>query len=234
MILGKIWIKLFNGGLQKMTVKELARLLKLSKGTISNKIKKLGIEPIKNGNKYVLQDADIITICKEIYPSDYQKYLVDGNINENKNAQNRTKPHNHAGLEPSEEVGNAQNAQNRTKPHNHAGLEPSEEVENAQNAQNRTKPHNHAGLDERLFEVLQKALEEKENTIKAQQNQIDMLIKSNAMLINKIALLEDKSQEPSEEVEPFENDAVAAGNTEPEPQQEKTQKEGFWKRIFSH
>ncbi len=186
MILGKIWIKLFNGGLQKMTVKELARLLKLSKGTISNKIKKLGIEPIKNGNKYVLQDADIITICKEIYPSDYQKYLVDGNINENKNAQNRT------------------------------------------------KPHNHAGLDERLFEVLQKALEEKENTIKAQQNQIDMLIKSNAMLINKIALLEDKSQEPSEEVEPFENDAVAAGNTEPEPQQEKTQKEGFWKRIFSH
>ena len=150
MILGKIWIKLFNGGLQKMTVKELARLLKLSKGTISNKIKKLGIEPIKNGNKYVLQDADIITICKEIYPSDYQKYLVDGNINENKNAQNRTKPHNHAGLEPSEEA------------------------ENAQNAQNRINPHNHAGLDERLFEVLQKALEEKENTIKAQQNQIDM------------------------------------------------------------
>lgn len=66
---------------------------------------------------------------------------------------------------------------------------------------------------DQLISMLQKALEDKEQTIRAQQNQIDMLIKSNAMLT---ARLEDKSGE-----------AAAAVDLQP-----TKQKISFFDRLF--
>ena len=69
-----------------------------------------------------------------------------------------------------------------------------------------------------LIEMLQKALDEKEQTIKAQQNQIDMLIKSNAMLT---ARLEDKQQAQEQK----ESVIVA--------EQKDLERRPLWKRIFN-
>jgi hypothetical protein len=65
--------------------------------------------------------------------------------------------------------------------------------------------------------MLQKALEDKENTIRKQLETIDTLTKTNAVLTTKIAFLEDKSKPEPEVITPDEG----------------TTKIRWWQKIFN-
>lgn len=193
-----------------MTNKQLSELLNVSKRTISNKIQKLNIEPIRVGNRFELNDNDIVRIAKNIYPDTYQEFLKKAKIAEDENAKNgkneKENENNSSYKENNEKIN--ENKENKTE-------------KNAESAQD---------INTKLIEMLQKSLEDKENTIRAQQNQIDMLIKSNAMLTNKVAALEDKSQEPPQDIVVNEQAAAAAPT---EQKQEQNNKKHWWNKIFS-
>lgn len=184
-----------------MTSKQLAELLNVSKRTISNKIKELDIQPLRVGNRFELNDTDIVKIVKVIRPNNYQEILEKAKIAKNENAKSEK---NEKQNEKNEKIN--ENNENVTE-------------KTAQTAQD---------VNAKLIEMLQKSLEDKENTIRAQQNQIDMLIKSNAMLTNKVAALEDKSQEPPQDIV-FNEQAATAAPTEPKQEQDKKH---WWQKIF--
>jgi hypothetical protein len=73
-------------------------------------------------------------------------------------------------------------------------------------------------ITDKLIKMLEKSLEDKEQTIRAQQNQIDMLIKSNALLTQR---LEDKQQQEKEVIVSESPSAAAAA-----------QKQSWFKRFF--
>lgn len=87
---------------------------------------------------------------------------------------------------------------------------------NAKNA-NQTAKNANENANQQLIDMLQKALEDKENTIRKQLETIDTLTKTNAVLTTKIAFLEDKSKPEPEVITPDEG----------------TTKIRWWQKLFN-
>lgn len=160
-----------------MTSKELSELLQVSKRTINNKIQKLKIEPTMIGNRYDISAEDAEKIIKAIYPRDNEKYLAAAK-------EKYLKTRIAEDILSKNEHGEKENKKNEND------NEQSEKInENNENVNEQSEKD----FTNKLIEMLQKSLEDKENTIRAQQNQIDMLIKSNAMLTKRLEI-EDKQE----------------------------------------
>ena len=170
-----------------MRIKELAHELNVSKTTVSNVIRSLNIEPEKVGNRFVLSAADVERIKTAL--------ISDKSQSENAKNENNAKF--------------ANNAKNTNQDEKNA-------QENAKNANQNTKNANE-NANQQLIDMLQKALEDKENTIRKQLETIDTLTKTNAVLTTKIAFLEDKSKPEPEVITPDEG----------------TTKIRWWQKIFN-
>ena len=192
-----------------MTSKELATVLKVSKRTINNKIQKLKIEPKIIGNKYDISQEDAEKIIKNIYKDDYLEFITA--IKEYYPTTSKT-------IDILSE-----NEKNENIKENNENENKQSENENKNNAQNieqnenKTEQSEH-DITDKLIKMLEKSLEDKEQTIRAQQNQIDMLIKSNAMLTQR---LEDKQQKK--------DDIII---TE-QPQAAADRELSWWQKLFS-
>ena len=94
--------------------------------------------------------------------------------------------------------------------------------ESQQNAtENATNQNKSQQIESRLLDMLKEQLAEKDNIIHSQQEQIDLLIKSNTALIAKVTMLEDKKEEPPQE-------PVIINET-----REENKKIHWWQRLFS-
>ena len=178
-----------------MTVKELADLLGVSKPTVTKALKKLNIQTVKISNRYIIDSKDLEIIIKTIIPKDYEKFLEKTKITENDSAK-------------IENSGNNEN-ENNTK--------------TANNTKQTAKTAN--STEQKLIEMLEKALEDKENTIRNQQATIDSLLKTNTVLTARVAMLEDKSHEPQEPI------IINHNPTESEPT-ESNNKIHWWQKLF--
>jgi len=191
-----------------MTVKELSELLEVSKNTINNKVRKLHIQPQIKGNRYELNDNDTEKIIKAIYPTNFQEYFNKINLEKADNAKNNNNTQN----DNQNDKNDNQTAQNNDN--------------NNQNDNNNAQSVHSINL--KLISMLEKSLSDKEDTIKAQQKQIEMLLTTNAALTAKIALLEDKSQAKEDIV--INNQAAAANQSESTEQEPK--KKRWWQIFF--
>lgn len=198
-----------------MTIKELSELLDVTKNTINNKVRKLHIEPIKKGNKFELKDEDAEKIIKNLYPSNFQEYFDKANLGKTETAENVKNTQNDK-ITNNNDSYNDKNDNQTTKNDNN-------------NAQYDTQT---AQINERLISMLEKSLADKEDTIKAQQKQIEMLLTTNAALTAKVTMLEDKSQERQQDIVVNEQSAAAPTPSEQTTEQEQPQKESWWKRLF--
>lgn len=199
-----------------MTSKELAELLNVSKRTINNKIQKLKIEPQIIGNKFDLSEDDAKKIITSIYKTDNKKYLsaikefypttstTDDILSKDEHSE-KVKENNKNYSENIENI----NEQSENEAKNNAHNIEQNENKSAQNEKE---------ITDKLIKMLEKSLEDKENTIRAQQNQIDMLIKSNAMLTQR---LEDKQQQKE--------DVIVSNSSEAAVDRELP----WWKRLFN-
>lgn len=193
-----------------MTVKELSKLLEVSKNTINNKVKKLHIEPQIKGNRYELNDNDVQNIIKSIYPSNFQEYFDKANLEKSSKAE-ITK--NEQIDKKIDKIDNQINQNDKNNAQN--------DNQNAQTAQT---------INDKLISMLEKSLADKEETIKAQQKQIEMLITTNAALTAKLTMLEDKSQKQNDI---FESNQAAAANQSEQTEEEPKIKKRWWEKLFA-
>lgn len=188
-----------------MTSKELSELLNVSKRTINNKIKKLKIEPTIIGNRYDISAEDAEKIIKALYPKDNQKYL-------------EAAKDFYSNSRIAEDILSKNEKDEKENKNNEKNNEQSEkEKENNENKSEQSEKDR----TDKLIEMLQKSLEDKENTIRAQQNQIDMLIKSNAMLTKRLEIEDKQQKEQEKEIIVTEQPKAAA-----------EQKQSWFKRLF--
>jgi predicted RND superfamily exporter protein len=180
-----------------MTIKELADLLEVSKPTVSKALDKLNIKPQKISNRFVIDSKDIEKIIKFICPKDCEKYLEKTKKAESESAKSEKIDNNYSD--------NITNSANETE---------KSEKETAKTAND---------TEQQLIQMLQKALEDKENTIRSQQLTIDTLLKTNTALTARMALLEEKSQQPQEPI------IIEQAETA-RPQEEK--KLHWWNKLF--
>lgn len=193
-----------------MTSKELSELLNVSKRTINNKIKKLKIKPKMIGNRYDIAAEDVEKIIKNICKENYSEFLekakafypitsaTEDDLSKNEHYENKNE--------------NTENINEHFENYNEQSENKSKKIE-------QSNEQNEKDITDKLIKMLEKSLEDKENTIRAQQSQIDMLIKSNAMLMQR---LEDKQQE--KEVIVSEPPKAAAN--------ENDRKQSWFKRFF--
>jgi plasmid maintenance system antidote protein VapI len=198
-----------------MTVKELAELLDVTKNTINNKVQKLHIEPQIKGNRYELNDNDAQSIIKSIYPSNYQEYLEKANLGKTTKAKNNNNDNN-------DNLNDKIDNQNDKYDNQTAKNAANNNQNDAQTAQN---------INEKLIAMLEKSLTDKEDTIKAQQKQIEMLLTTNAALTAKVAMLEDKSQEQKDIV--IHEPSVAAPTSSEQTTEQEQPKLSWWQRLFN-
>lgn len=193
-----------------MTIKELADLLDVSKPTVTKALDKLGIEPKKVSNRFVIDSKDLEKIIKFIVPQDYEKFLEKSKTSVNDN----DKTENNDNIENENNKNNAKSDDKNTNT----------DKETANNENENAKTAN--STEQKLIEMLEKALEDKENTIRSQQNTIDNLLKTNTALTARVAMLEDKSQESKEPIIINERPTVTE-------QAETDKKRHWWQRLFS-
>lgn len=193
-----------------MTVKELSKLLEVSKNTINNKVKKLHIEPQIKGNRYELNDNDVQNIIKSIYPSNFQEYFDKANLEKSSKAE----------IAKNEQIDN-QNEKIDNQINQNDNNNAQNDNQNAQTAQT---------INDKLISMLEKSLADKEETIKAQQKQIEMLITTNAALTAKLTMLEDKSQKQNDI---FESNQAAAANQSEQTEEEPKIKKRWWEKLFA-
>ncbi len=200
-----------------MTVKELSKLLEVSKNTINNKVKKLHIEPQIKGNRYELNDNDVQNIIKSIYPSNFQEYFDKANLEKSSKAEITKNEQIDKEIDKidnqNEKIDNQINQNDKNNAQN--------DKENAQTAQT---------INDKLISMLEKSLADKEETIKAQQKQIEMLITTNAALTAKLTMLEDKSQKQNDI---FESNQAAAANQSEQTEEEPKIKKRWWEKLFA-
>jgi excisionase family DNA binding protein len=196
-----------------MTSKELAELLKVSKRTINNKIKKLKIEPRMIGNRYDISLEDVEKIIRNIYKDDYFDFLQQAQDFYPTTSKTDA-------ISFKSEQGENDIKQNENDIRNNENENKNIENNSEQNEQINEKSENsEKDITDKLIKMLEKSLEDKEQTIRAQQNQIDMLIKSNALLTQR---LEDKQPQEKEVIVSESPSAAAAA------------KQSWFKRFFSH
>lgn len=183
------------------TIKEIAEQLEVSKPTVSKAIQKLGIEKQKIANRIVISEEDVAKIEKFISPEG--KAEIEKSEKAEKSDRKTAKIENNSADIDS----NSADTDNPSANTNKA----SANSDNSSAFTDKASANNAKNENSILIEMLQKALDEKEQTIKAQQNQIDMLIKSNAMLT---ARLEDKHQQEETIIEA------------------EQVRRPFWKRLF--
>lgn len=195
-----------------MTIKELSELLNVTKNTINNKVRKLHIEPQIKGNRYELKDEDAEKIIKNLYPNNFQEYFDKANLGKTENAKN----------------GNNTNYDNKTVKSGNQNDNIGNQNTQSDNNNKHNGEENAQTINERLISMLEQSLTDKEDTIKAQQKQIEMLLTTNAALTAKVAMLEDKSKET--------HDIVVNEQAAPTPSEQPTEQEqkkvSWWKRIF--
>lgn len=190
------------------TIKEIAEQLEVSKPTVSKAIQKLGIEKQKIANRIVISEEDVAKIEKFISPEG--KAEIEKSEKAEKSDRKTAKiEYNSADIDS-----NSADTDNPSANTNKASANSDKRNANSNNSSaftDKASANNAKNENSILIEMLQKALDEKEQTIKAQQNQIDMLIKSNAMLT---ARLEDKHQQEETIIEA------------------EQVRRPFWKRLF--
>ena len=181
-----------------ITIKRVASLLEVSKPTITKAIDNLGIEKVLVGNRYEIDSENLPKIIKYVRSEDFEKYS-----------------------EKAEKCGLLRKENAKIENAENAKIEKNEKQnENNENKTANTEKENEKieKISQKLIEMLEKQLDEKEETIKAQQITIDNLIKANTMLTLK---LEDKEQKQENE----------SANKEDLIQEPK--KKNWFKRLFN-